>query len=209
MAGFDGIARSYQVLERMAFGGVLHRARTAFLEAVIPCQDVLLLGDGDGRFGRALLEASPHVRVHSVDASAAMLALAAARVRPEDRSRITFEQIDALHFDPGSRTYDAVATLFFLDCFSAEDVATLVTRVRPHLRPGGLWLFADFAIPSGMLARAHARVVVWALYRFFRWRTGLGAHTLPPSEQILEQAGLRPVAHRAFRAGLIRSVLYR
>jgi cyclopropane fatty-acyl-phospholipid synthase-like methyltransferase len=209
MAGFDGIARSYHLLERMAFGGALQRARTAFLQSLAPCQHVLLLGDGDGRFGRELLEASSRVRVHSVDASAAMLALAAGRVQADDRPRITFEQADARHFDPGRRTYDAIVTLFFLDCFSEQDVVQIVTRVRPHLRAGGVWLFADFAIPSGMLARAHAHVAVWTLYRFFRWRTGLEARTLPPSEHILEQSGLQPVAHRTFRAGLIRSVMYR
>jgi SAM-dependent methyltransferase len=208
MAGFDGVARIYHALEVAAFGGALQRARTTFLDCLTACRDVLVLGDGDGRFLRALLDAAPNVHVHSVDASTSMLSLAERRVRPADRVRVTFEHMDARRFDPGARNYDAVVTLFFLDCFVDTDVAAIVARVRPHLRPGGLWIFSDFAIPPRGLARRHAQVMVGALYRFFRWRTGIEARALPASESILERAGLVPVSHRDFRAGLIRSVVY-
>jgi ubiquinone/menaquinone biosynthesis C-methylase UbiE len=206
--GFDRVATAYHTLEWLAFGGALQRARTVFLDRLVSCRDVLVLGDGDGRFLSALLDVAPDVRVHSVDASARMLALAKDRLRGDARARVTFEHIDARHLDPGAHTYDAVVTMFFLDCFSDRDAETIVSRVRQHLRPGGLWLFADFAIPATGLARLHARLVVAALYRFFRWRADLDARTLPPSEVILERSALSRVAHREFRAGLIRSVVY-
>ena len=209
MPGFDGVARVYHALEVAAFGGALQRARTAYLDRLAPCRDVLLLGDGDGRFLRALLDVAPDVCVHSVDASAAMLAVAEHRLRPGERARVTFEHADARRFDPGARTYDAVVTAFFLDCFSDHDVAHLVARVGPHLRRGGVWVFTDFASPARGVARLYARLVVGALYRFFRWRAGIDARGLPPSEAILERSGLMPVAHHEFRAGLIRAVLYR
>lgn len=203
------MAATYQALEVCAFGGGLQRARTAFVDHLASCRDVLTVGDGDGRFLRALLDAAPDVRVHSVDASARMLALAGSRLRPDQRDRVTFECTDARHFDSGQRTYDAIVTMFFLDCFVEGDVERIVSRLLPHLRPGGLWLYADFAIPPSGAARIHARVVVGALYRFFRWRAGLEARTLPPSEAILERAGLSSLDQREFRAGLVRSAVYR
>jgi spermidine synthase len=208
MPGFDGVARVYHALEIVAFGRALQRARTAFLGHLASCDDVLLLGDGDGRFLRALLDAAPHTHVHSVDASARMLSLAARRLRPAERPRVTFECADARRFDPRARRYDAIVTAFFLDCFTAQDVAHLVARLRPQLRPGGVWVFADFAIPKRGAARVIGPLVVGALYRFFRWRAGIEADALPPSESCLDRANLTPVAHHESRAGLIRAVLY-
>nr|MBP6717075.1 class I SAM-dependent methyltransferase [Acidobacteriota bacterium] len=143
-----------------------------------------------------------------VDGSARMLSLAAARLTAEERTRATFEHADARQYDPGPRPFDAIVTLFFLDCFVEHDVRQLVSRLSPCLRAGGIWLFADFAIPARAPARWHAQLVVNGLYLFFRWRAGLDARALPPSEAILQTAGLVAADQREYRAGLIRSVVY-
>lgn len=208
MSGFDRVARVYHALEFAAFGGALQRARTAHIARLRHCDDILILGDGDGRFLTALLPIAPHARVHCVDASRAMQDLAAARVGAADRDRVTFECADARALDLGARRFDAVVTLFFLDCLTAGEVDALIARTTPHLRPRALWLFADFAIPPRGLARLHARVIVGTLYRFFQWRAGLEVQTLPPSEALLERAGFVLEDERGFRAGLIRSTVY-
>jgi ubiquinone/menaquinone biosynthesis C-methylase UbiE len=206
---FDRVAGIYRALEYGAFGGTLQRARVACIDRLRDCRDILLLGDGDGRFLNALLRVAPEARVHSVDASQAMLNLAAARLTSADRSRVTFEQADARAFDAGARTFDAVVTLFFLDCFVEADVRALIDRLAPRLRPGGVWLFADFAIPERGIARLYAKFVVSSLYLFFRWRTHLVARNLPPSEALLADAGLELIAEREFRGGLLRSSVWR
>jgi hypothetical protein len=101
-----------------------------------------------------------------------------------------------------------VATLFLLDCFGAGDVASIVSRVGPGLRPGACWLFADFALPPGAVARARARLWLALLYAFFRWETALAASALPPSEQILEAAGWQRAGSAEFQWGLIRSCVF-
>ncbi len=208
MSGFDRVARIYHALELAAFGRTLQRARTAFLDRITAGSRVLILGDGDGRFLRALLDTVPGCTVHCVDGSARMLSLAAARLTAEERTRATFEHADARQYDPGPRPFDAIVTLFFLDCFVEHDVRQLVSRLSPNLREGGIWLFADFAIPARAPARWHAQLVVNGLYLFFRWRAGLDARALPPSEAILQTAGLVAADQREYRAGLIRSVVY-
>ncbi len=208
MASFDRLARVYQYLEHAAFGRALQRARTAHIQHVRDCTDILILGDGDGRFLSAVLPVAANARVHCVDDSAAMLMLAAARVGEADRARVTFERADARRFDPGPRAFDAVVTMFFLDCFTEADVRHMVARLTPRLRPGAVWLFADFAIPPRGLARLHARLIVGSLYAFFRWRTGIEARALPPSERLLDEAGLRCVATSEWRGGLLRSAVY-
>lgn len=207
MSGFDPVARVYRLLEYAAFGRTLHRARIAHLSHVTAARRALLIGDGDGRFLVELLRVAPDVSVVSVDASAAMLQLAQARLSDTDRARVAFHHADIRAFtSPGP--FDLVVTLFSLDCFTDADAAAIVHRMAPLVSADGQWLFADFAVPARGLQRWHARFVVGALYRFFRWRTGIEARELPASQRHITDSGFHAVDTRAFRAGLIQSVRY-
>lgn len=208
-ANFDGLARAYQWLELASFGVKLEQARFAHIAALANCRTILLLGDGDGRFLKRLLKIAPESHVHSIDASAEMLRIAAARIKPSDRARVTFECADAMTIALPTFAYDAVTTLFFLDCFTDDEAAALVARIANSLKPGGTWLFADFAIPSRGIPRALGRALTSALYVFFRWRTGIAARHLPDSEGAIARAGCVPVASKTFAFGLLRSVAFR
>jgi hypothetical protein len=105
--------------------------------------------------------------------------------------------------------YDGVATIFFLDCFTADEAAGLIGRVANSLQPGGTWVFADFAIPAAGPQRIAAHAVTALLYAFFRWRTGISARRLPDSEGLIARAGLTPAVSANFVFGLLRSVVFR
>ncbi len=206
---FDGLARWYRALEFLAFGRDLERARCCLLDRLAGCRDILVLGEGDGRCLAQLVRAAPLARIRCVDASGAMLARAAARLTdPADRARVTLEQGDAFALDLPAGRYDAVVTLFFLDCFLPDQVERLVARIRGALQPGARWLWADFAVPAGW-RRGPARAALRLLYLFFRWQTGLKARALPPTEAILERAGFRREVEREFRGGFVRVALFR
>ncbi len=208
-AGFDRVARIYRALEYLAFGRDLERARFCFLPELMGCRQVLVLGEGDGRFLRRLVEAAPQARIHCVDRSAAMLALASARVAAAGaRDRVTFEQADVLDASFPPRSYDALVTLFFLDCLTASQVTAIAAKLRPAMRAGGRWLFADFAVPAHGPLRWRARLWLKVLYRFFGWRAALAVRSLPPSEEILLGTGLRRALSREFQGGLLRSVVF-
>lgn len=207
-SGFDRVARAYRTLERLAFGGALERARFAHLPALAGCRDILVVGDGDGRCVARLAAIVPDARIHCVDASAAMLALLRARIAPADRARISCEQADIRTMALPVRAYDAVLTMFVLDCLTDEEVARLAARLARALRPGGRWLFVDFSIPAGGWRRLRARAWVALLYTFFRWTTGLTVSSLPASEAIIASAGLTPGSALTFEQGLIRGVLF-
>jgi trans-aconitate methyltransferase len=210
-ANFDSLARIYAWLERASFGGALQRTRTAHLDALArlgASPRVLLVGDGDGRFLAALLARHPAARVQSIDASAAMLARAAARVPPADRARVTFAHGDIRARDWTPAAFDAVVTAFVLDCFTLEEASAVIARVTPAVRAGGLWLWSDFAIPARGVRRAAAQLMTGALYRFFRWRTRISARELPPAESLLAHAGWRPVSVTGHLGGLARSAVF-
>lgn len=205
---FDSVAGIYRILEYAAFGRALETARFRYLDRLATCRDILIIGEGDGRVLKRLLTVAPRASVRCIDSSPAMLARAQARLDPTARSRVTFECADVRTVQISSSAYDAVVTMFVLDCFSPGDVARLVERLTAGLRPNGVWLFADFSIPASGWRRLRARLWVAFLYAFFRWRTGLAVRELPPSEDILHDAGLSVVDGTTLQRGLLRTAVY-
>ncbi|MGH7995408.1 MAG: class I SAM-dependent methyltransferase [Opitutaceae bacterium] len=205
---FDRLAGFYRLLEYLAFGRDLERARWSLLDRLAGRRRILILGEGDGRCLARLVRIAPDAEIDCVEASGAMIARARARLAAEALGRVRFHQRDALTFEFPDAAYDAVVTLFFLDCFTAGTVADLVKRVDRSLRPGSRWLFADFVMPAAGLARWRAQIWLRILYSFFRWQTGIPARRLPPSEALIEAAGFRREETLEYQWGLLRAALY-
>lgn len=208
MSNFDGVARVYCWLEYLTFGPALQRARVAHLPSLRRCRDVLVIGDGDGRCLEALVLQAAEARIHCIDTSDAMLRQAARRVPAGAGARVSFERADIRTFCSQEGHWDAVVTMFVLDCLTTAEVSCVAAELSQALRPGGHWLFADFVIPERGWRRLRARLWVAGLYAFFRWRAGLEVSHLPPSERLIEESGLVAVAVREQQAGMIRSIRY-
>ena len=209
--GFGRLAGIYEGLERLVYGGLLRRARTALLGALSGAEHILILGEGDGRFLVELLKVNLRCSVTVLDSSAGMLAKAEARV-PESASRVTFKHADALTETLTPDTYDALVTCFFLDVFTAEMLRTLVPKLGHALTPGGVWLVADFAAPHTLarpLPRVYAHVMVPLMYTFFRLQTALPARKLVPPQPFLRAAGLGLEHTQTFRGGFVYAQTWR
>ena len=207
-ANFDRLAKIYRAIEFLAFGRDLEWARFHFLPELRDCHSILVIGEGDGRCLAQLLKIAPAAQVQCVDASAAMIARARARVRQEDKDRVSFICADLLTFEPNERQYDAVISLFVLDCFTTEQVTALIARFRPHLSTETRWLFADFVVPASGWRRMRARWWLAILYHFFRWQTGLAVDRLPDSEKAFVEAGFVMRARQELQHGMIVSAVY-
>lgn len=208
MTNFDRVAGIYRGLEYLAFGRALEVARFRYLEHLRDRRHVLILGEGDGRFLERLVAIAPQASIRCIDSSAAMLARAAERLAPAARTRVAFECEDVRAADIPPAAYDAVVTMFVLDCLSPDEVTALVQRVAAGLRGDGVWLFADFSVPARGWRWLRARLWVDGLYAFFRWRTGLRVRHLPPSEAILREAGFEALDRSTWQHGLLTAALY-
>jgi ubiquinone/menaquinone biosynthesis C-methylase UbiE len=206
--GYDQLSYIYRLVEFIAFGHALERARFHHFAQLRDCKRILLLGDGDGRGLALACRLAPHAHIDSLDFSAGMLDHAARRLRPEDRSRVTLRQADALTADFPADTYDAVTTLFFLDCFSGAQVRAFIEHLRPALKPDALWLYADFALPPRGFFRARAQAWLALMLFFFRWQTGLTVRALPQAEDLLQATGFQRVAETAWQGGFILSAVF-
>lgn len=206
---FDRLAGIYRALEYFAFGRDLERARFVYLDWLKESRSILVLGEGDGRCLEQLVSAVPHARIDCIDFSPAMLACAARRIAGKEAAeRVAFRQADLLTADLPPAQYDAVVTFFLLDCFTAPQAKALMTRIQASLRPGALWLWADFALPANRLARWRARVWLTVLYAYFRWQTGLAARELPPVARYFSENGFVGLDERTLQWGLVRSEVW-
>lgn len=208
LGSFDRLASAYKWLEYLALGDDLERARFHYLDHLHGCQRVLILGEGDGRFLARLIRKYPSVHVDCVDASSRMLAKARGRLSQEECARVNFRHVDARFADLCADNYDAVVTMFFLDCFSTEDVVRLIHSVKLALRKDARWLWADFTLPAHGWRRWRALLWLHILYCFFRWQTGLAVCRLPPTESLLGAAGFILRREKSLQAGLLRSAVY-
>jgi SAM-dependent methyltransferase len=204
---FDRLAPVYQPLERVTFGPLLHRCRTAHLDQLAGCRRALVLGDGDGRFLADLLRANPHVRADSLDVSPGMIALARRRVAaiPGAAGRARFVAADARTAPLPDAGYDLVVTNFFLDCFPADELARVVDRVAAVCLPGALWVDGDFRLPPGGWARPLARAALAGMYLFFQLVTRLPARQLTDPAPVLAARGFTPAAETRLLWGFLSS----
>ena len=208
---FDVLAPFYGLMERIAAGGKMQRCRTAFLEEIPPPKNILLLGEGHGRFLEACLRKFPEAQVTFVDASAGMIAAAKRALSAAciSSNRVQFLQADILEWSPPCAAFDLIVTHFFLDCFRADQLADIVPRIAAAAQPGVSWLLADFeAAPSGW-RRLRTQAILSLMYVFFRFVTRLPARELTPPGPFLLKAGFK--LHRRIEAewGLLKSEWWR
>lgn len=208
VANFDPLARCYRLLERLTFGATLQRARTAHLATVAPsAKNVLIIGEGDGRFLKAFRQYNPTAIVTVLDASSAMLSLA--RDRTRHLGPTTYLRADIRHHPLSPAAYDLIVTHFLLDCFTVENARRIAAVLARAASPGARWLISDFHLPSAGLPRLHARIWLTAMYSFFHLTTRLEAQKLVNIRQLLENTGFRLEAVQTYRMDLIHAEVYR
>jgi ubiquinone/menaquinone biosynthesis C-methylase UbiE len=201
----DRLAPFYAWIEYAAFGTALAARRRHFLPRLTHARRALILGGGDGRFLRDLLDANPRVRADYIDRSAAMLARAR---RAAGTDRVAYHQADALTFPYQPAAYDLIAAHFFFDCFEPADLTRLIQRVRRAAAPGAVWVVSEFRVPRGAWLAPLSRALLAVMYRFFAFTTGLKTRTLADHRPMLVSAGFRLGSEGLRFRGLLVSELW-
>jgi SAM-dependent methyltransferase len=207
---FDRISRHYRWLETAAFGSVLQKARTRWIEKIAEPKRVFILGEGNGRFLCELLCAYPNAAVDCVDTSARMLELAHERVLkilPQAPSRVRFLQEDIVSWS-SSGSYDLLVTNFVLDCFGQDEVSLIIRKLAQAATPDAYLFLSDFSISRKYFSRVHAKIWLAVMYRFFRATTGIRAKRLADPTNELDTNGFVCLSRSHWRLGLVKSELW-
>ncbi len=207
----DGIARYYEAVERLSLGSCLEHRRFAFLGEVGTSQRAILCGGGDGRFLARLLLENATVQVDFVDLSPKMTELAERRITSMGqafRGRVVFHPADIREFAPRSPQYDLIVTHFFLDCFTAVELESVIHRLASWAIPSAKWMVSYFHEADGLLGSWSSRAVIRALYAAFRLTTGLRVTHLPDYQAALRRGGWVPQSEQEALGGLLHSSLW-
>jgi ubiquinone/menaquinone biosynthesis C-methylase UbiE len=204
---FDILAPHYRWMESVSAGQKLQRCRTAFLSRVPRATNILILGEGNGRFLVECRRRFPQADITVVDASARMIELARKRLARQGvtEDRIRFIHADALAWEPPAVFFDLIVTHFFLDCFRADQLELLIPKLAGAAAPNVHWLLADFRAAAAGWRRGRSRVILWLMYRFFVAATRLSARTLTAPDDLLERYGFNLRARRIYDWELLHS----
>lgn len=204
---FDVLAPHYRWMEWVSAGDLLQRCRTAHLASVPAAENILILGEGNGRFLIECRRQFPRAAITVLDDSARMLELARQRLARHGLKSdgIEFIRADALEWTAPDRTFELIVTHFFLDCFRPDQLEVLVSMLARAATPDAHWLLADFqAAPSGW-RRRRSRAILWLMYRFFIAATRLPARGLTPPDNLLERNGFKLHAREFYDWELLHS----
>jgi ubiquinone/menaquinone biosynthesis C-methylase UbiE len=190
---FDALAPHYRWMERLLAGEKLQRCRTAFIERIANNQEILILGQGAGRFVAKLAAINRTARITCLDSSSGMLRMTEKALRRENNfsNRIELLHCNILTWIPPEARFDGIISHFFLDCFTPSQLEEIVRRVAISARPRALWLLSDFNQPEFGLSKWRARVILWVMYRFFRLLTRLPASDLVSPDAFLQKNGFQ------------------
>lgn len=206
---FDHLAKAYQLLEYMTLGKALEGARYCHLEELQNASNILILGEGDGRFAHKLLESGWRGNADIVDKSSAMLQRAKQRTGHDPRLRWFQLDVSQPAWSSSLRSrYDAIVTAFFLDCFEQPALASLMLTLNQRLSAGGYWYHVDFHEPLSGWRRAHARLWTSTLYAAFASVTDIQARHLWPTTPLFEQLHLTLRTQSRFRGDLLTAEVW-
>lgn len=207
---FDLLAPIYPAMERVLAGRRLQRCRTAWLDELQGARRLLVAGVGHGPALAEVLRRHPHLHITCVDASARMLVVARKRARQAglDMSRLEFIHASLPGWQPPPGAYDAIATHFFLDCFTPEQLGPIVATLARAATPDVRWIVSDFTVPSRGPARWRALAVHRLMYLFFRVTTRLAARRVTPPDAVLAAHGFQLRRRQTHNWGLLHADLW-
>ena len=197
-AEFDLVAPFYPGLERLVFGTHLGGARQTFLLEVLKATQILLVGEGNGRFLKLLntRKSTGHVRV--VEKSSIMIRLAKNHVGPLGEINLEFVQGDFRSCQLG-KAFDCVVTHFFLDLFNPPAQLAIIEKFAELTNEMATWINVDF-IPARSW---RGRVLMWWQYRFFRVVSRIEAKSCSDELPAALQSGWSLVEAVPYLGGLV------
>jgi hypothetical protein len=215
---FDILAPIYRLMERVLAGGKLHRCRCAFIDRVPPPRNILILGEGPGRFVVECVRKFPQAAITCVEESTKMIAEARNNLARHQLSahNVTFHESDVIPWleqqqqqqqsqNGHHHEFDLIVTHFFLDCFRADQLGTLVPAIASVAAQHAHWLLADFQEASQGWRRWRSRCILAIMYAFFRAVTRLPASSLTPPDTYLQRAGFSLRERQEYEWGLLKS----
>lgn len=199
---YDTLAPVYDRLSRLVFGKAQVNAQLYLLQVIPPNARILIIGGGTGWILDSIAERHQQdLSITYVDASAKMIALA--KRRDVKGNEITFLNA-TIETAPLPGLYDIVLTPFIFDNIPEAELPPIFTHIEAALTPTAIWLHCDFRPPT----KIGHRMLVGAMYAFFRLLCGISASHLPDVDTLFRKRNWHLQEQKTFFNGLIEAGIY-
>lgn len=185
---YASIGGVYDWLAAFYSRGRIAASKRGQLDAIEHGDRVLYAGVGRGE--DALLAARAGARVTAIDLAPRMLERLS-RARSQEDLELELICGDVSRHSP-DHAYDVVVANYFLNLFDAERAGVMLRHLGELVKPGGLLMLTDFALPEG---GPFARLITELYYRpvnWIAWVFGFCAlHPILDYAHLIEPMGFR------------------
>lgn len=202
-ANFNNSAWFYDRLSRLVYGKALVNAQVYLLRFIPAGSSVLIVGGGTGWILQKLAKIHPSgLAITYVEIAPAMMALS--KKKDTGQNHVTFIN-DAIENVRLETKFDVVATPFLFDNFTAETTRKVFNHIYPSLKPGGLWLNADFQL-SG---KWWQKVMLQSMFWFFQTVCNIEGRHLPDVGALFKANNLNIQTQKTFYGDFILSQVWK
>ncbi len=208
--GYNRLAPVYVWLERLAFGNALMKARLALMSELKEAKQILILGEGDGRFLRRAFDLVPRAQFVVLEQSPKMIELAKNRFSSSELRHIDFITADiSTALSPNLKgQFDVIISCFFLDMFETAEIRNIIETFSPYLKGTKYWYYVDFRQADKGWQAFHSRVYLRLMYWFFAWQTGLKTQDLVNPHSLFEVLGFKLIKRNVTHFSFLTTCLY-
>ena len=197
---YESVSTIYERMTALFTGGQNLVTRLSQIEDMHAGQRVLYVGVGPGE--ETIEAARKGIHVTCVDISPTMVDLVRKRFEKAGLPG-TFICADIMEYQP-EEPYDVVVANFFLNIFARPVMEKMLARVVSLVRPGGDFVVADIAPPTGNLLLRIRHRLYYSMVIVSHWIMGLAAiHTIYKYSDYYPQLGLTVANTRYFRLFLL------
>jgi ubiquinone/menaquinone biosynthesis C-methylase UbiE len=199
---YDRVAAYYDFLSKLIYGNAIDNANAFLVSHIKPNSSILIIGGGTGHILTQIAEKFPAgLEIMYVDHSPEMIRLSKKKFVAENKVIFVADGIQNVTL---SKSFDVIITPFLFDNFSQNTAVNVFMDIASFLKPGGLWLFADFKAEN-----LWQKIVLKIMYTFFRLTCNIEAKQLPDVASLFSEAGYKIIAQRNFYHNFIYSIVYK
>lgn len=202
---YDAAAWFYDRLAQLVFGETLIEAQRYLVRHIGQEAKVLIVGGGTGWVLEeiARLQTST-LKITYVEISAKMMSLSQKKNCGQNEVIFVNRGIEDHQI---TTAFDVILTPFLFDNFSAERIRVVFNKLHQSLKPGGLWLLADFQIQNKCKA-IWQKLMLKTMYLFFGWLCGVETKKLITMCPFFLAEKYHLSAEKTFYKGFIISQVY-
>ena len=199
-ANYNRTTWFYDTLAKLVYGRNVIEAQVALIKLIPANSKLLIVGGGTGWIIEEIGVIHSNLQITYVEVAANMMAIS--QKRNVGRNGFTFinAEIESISLP---QNFDVILTPFFFSNFKQAEAVSLFTHIDLQLKPGGLWLNADFQIAGKWWHRAMLKT----MYLFFNLFGAVKTNVLYEVSELFMRGGYKIIsAHTFYRDFIISKV---